>query len=132
VGVRRAIELRLRPDRLTDVIANFIEELSARSGHTKSDDADQAGLSHPSAAGVLDHGAVEELPVGARVKAHRVREHEGMEVGVIEELPLDELMRLLEHFGDVGPVPQADVGGEDRAEARASFRQAPGAPDLDT
>src|SRR6266511_5881608 len=68
------------------------------------------------AAGVLDHGAVEELRVGAGVEANRVREHEGAEVVVVEELALDELVRLLEHGGDVGYVPVADVGAEDRAE----------------
>ena len=43
VRARSPIELRWRPDRLTDVIATFIEELWARSDDTEAGAVDQAG-----------------------------------------------------------------------------------------
>jgi pimeloyl-ACP methyl ester carboxylesterase len=43
VRARSPIELRLRPDRLTDVIATFVEELWAPSAHTEPDAVDQPG-----------------------------------------------------------------------------------------
>jgi pimeloyl-ACP methyl ester carboxylesterase len=43
VRARSPIELRLRPDRLTDVIATFVEELWAPSCHTDRDAVDQPG-----------------------------------------------------------------------------------------
>ena len=43
VRARSPIELRLRPDRLTDVIATFIEELWARSDDIEAGAVDQAG-----------------------------------------------------------------------------------------
>lgn len=43
VRARSPIELRLRPDRLTDVIATFVEELWTPSGHVEPDAVGQAG-----------------------------------------------------------------------------------------
>jgi pimeloyl-ACP methyl ester carboxylesterase len=43
VRARSPIELRWRPDRLTDVIAKFLEGLWARSGNTETRAADRAG-----------------------------------------------------------------------------------------
>jgi pimeloyl-ACP methyl ester carboxylesterase len=43
VRARSPIELRLQPDRLTDVIATFVEELWAPSGHIEPAAADQGG-----------------------------------------------------------------------------------------
>jgi hypothetical protein len=43
VRARSPIELRLRPDRLTDVMATFLEELWVRSDDTEATAVDQAG-----------------------------------------------------------------------------------------
>jgi hypothetical protein len=43
VRARSPIELRWRPDRLTDVIATFIEGLWAQSDDTEAGAVDQAG-----------------------------------------------------------------------------------------
>lgn len=43
VRARSPIELRMRPDRLTDVIATFVEELWKPSGHIEPDAVNQAG-----------------------------------------------------------------------------------------
>jgi pimeloyl-ACP methyl ester carboxylesterase len=43
VRARSPVELRLRPDRLTDVIATFVEELWAPSGHIEPTAVDQGG-----------------------------------------------------------------------------------------
>src|SRR5579862_2122383 len=67
----------------------------------------------------LDRGAFEEVGVHAGVEHDGIREHEFLELGVVEELVLVELVGFLEHGGHVGDVPMADIGAEHRLELGA-------------
>src|SRR4029453_5218122 len=69
--------------------------------------------------GLLDRGAIEEVRVDLAPEAHCVAEHEVAEVVVGEQPVLDELVGLGHYRGHVRHVEVADVGAEDRVEARA-------------